>query len=130
MAIEVKWIQESRKTIKWTVSERWTYSDYHRAIVVTRKMMAEQAPKPISVLLDMRDTYMVPTGVISAIVKCHHEGWLPENYDHSVVFSQQPIIKQIYSILNSIPSLDGKLTHVETAEEMRQSFGCQCQHSS
>jgi hypothetical protein len=115
MAITVEWANEQKTAFCWTFEGRWTWIEYS-AGMQRSNTLAREVSHRIDVIVDMRNSGVVPTSALSYIK--FERADQPEKMGRIVVVGASPLVRTIILVLGRLNhDFDVRFQIVKTIDE-------------
>jgi hypothetical protein len=126
MAISVTYKRTHKHIVEWIVKDRWTVSDFEISLIKTGNMIQDNTPHKTNVIIDMQATFVFPTSVINSVIQLHYDNQFPENYGLSVIVSQMPMVRSLFTLFASSPITANRIF---LASSMKEALEITCKNT-
>ena len=102
MGIEVSWDNEAKTIVKYVYEGRWTLQDFDNAREQAAKL-EETVPHRVDVIVDVRNSSLVPTGTISRgkqVITTTPVSHPSEAM--AIIVGAGPLVRSIYDVVSKV----------------------------
>jgi hypothetical protein len=122
MPITVDWYNSEKTVLLYTYRERWTWTDFDTAVIQGNSLM-ESVPYTVHVIVDMHDSSLIPTDVISTSNRQRITKGTPHNHGKLIVYGISPALQLLASTVQRIAPqwvADRNAVIARSAEEINE----------
>jgi hypothetical protein len=116
MAIEMAWDDADKTIFMMTVEGEWTLDDYYPKYLEAKVLMEEQ-PHPVTLLIDMQQTNTLPRNILSTA--SFNRKARANNLVFTAMIGAPRIVQVFVDAMTRLISSSGKFAFAKTLEDAR-----------